>query len=166
MWFIMCNFPEGLTSDEDALSEFMFERYEEIIDESWIDEITGYYDSVFDESDGYIDDPNTIKLTLSTGDEFFIELHPGDFIYYMGDTELGCTGPEYSIQKIDLESFLNYTNNLSDSEKLLVLPMVKIESDEQNKFSDIVKNILLDVKYVDSDIEDICTCIVDNCLIK
>ena len=47
-----------------------------------------------------------------------------------------------------------------------MLPMVKIENEEIYSFSDIVRSILVDVRYVDEDINDICTCIVDNCLVK
>ena len=90
----MCNFPSGVTSNDDALIEIMSEKYEDLIDHSFIDDLTGYYDGVFDESDGYIDNPNTIKMILSTGNELFIEFHPGDTIYYFGQEELGCTGPE------------------------------------------------------------------------
>ena len=166
LWFVMCNFPAGVSPDDDAMGDIMYENYEDVIDKDYIDKLTGYYDGIFDESDGYLDSPKTIKLILSTKEELFVEFHAGDTVYYLGESKLGCTGPEYSIQKIALDSFFKLTKDLSNPEKLLLLPMVKIVNVEIESFSDIVRSILTDIKYIDEDFDNICSCIVDNCLVQ
>ena len=52
-----------------------------ILDKDWIDNLTSYYDGVFDENDGYVDTPKAVVIKLSNGDEFCVEFHPGDTIY-------------------------------------------------------------------------------------
>ena len=52
-WFLMTNFPEGIdNSKECSLTELIQEKC--ILDKDWIDNLTNYYDGVFDENDGYI----------------------------------------------------------------------------------------------------------------
>lgn len=164
LWYLIQGFPIGLTENEDALCEITEENYGEAIDIDMIDDLTGYYEGVLEKSDGYIDNPKTIKLELAEGNTLFIEFHPGDTLYYLNEDFLGCTGPHYEIWKIPFEKFLNFTAGLNDLEKLLVLPMVKISEDESEKFYDIVVPILKSINIDESDIEDICTCIVSNCL--
>ena len=62
-----------------------------ILDKDWIDNLTSYYDGVFDENDGYVDTPKAVAIKLSNGDEFCVEFHPGDTIYYINDVQIGCT---------------------------------------------------------------------------
>ena len=56
-----------------------------ILDKDWIDNLTSYYDGVFDENDGYVDTPKAVAIKLSNGDEFCVEFHPGDTIYYINE---------------------------------------------------------------------------------
>lgn len=83
-----------------------------ILDKDWIDNLTSYYDGVFDENDGYVDTPKAVAIKLSNGDEFCVEFHPGDTIYYINDIQIGCTGSSYMIRNISLAQFYEYTSNI------------------------------------------------------
>lgn len=163
IWFLMTNFPEGIDSSKDySLLEMIQENC--VLDEVWINNLTGYYEGVFDEHDGYVDTPKTIKLKLSTGDDFFVEFHPGDTIYYINDDRIGCTGPDYEIRKISLLQFFKYTNNMGDEQKIFLLPMIKISCTEKEELNNVIKSILHTVDLQECNIDDVCTCILENCL--
>ena len=140
-WFFMMNFPEGTASSGDhSLFEMMQE--DRTVDETWADDLTGYYEGVLDESDGYIEDPKAIMIRLSTGDHFYIEFHPGDTLYYINDNEIGCTGPSYEIRKLSLPQFYAYTRDLGELEKLLLLPMLRIADTEKEELTKVIQSIL------------------------
>lgn len=159
----MTNFPEGIdNSKECSLMELIQETC--IIDKEWIDNLTGYYDGVLDENDGYIDIPKAVVIKLSHGDEFCVEFHPGDTIYYINDRQIGCTGPSYMIRTISLARFYEYTSNMNDSEKIFLLPMVKIAFEEKEELTNVIKLILSTADLQGCSIEDVCTCILENSL--
>lgn len=162
-WFLMTNFPEGIdNSSESSLLELIQENC--ILDKAWIDNLTGYYEGIFDENDGYIHTPKAIIIKLSTGDNFFVEFHPGDTIYYINDNMIGCTGAAYAIRKISLTQFFEYTSTLNDTEKIFLLPMIKISFTEKNEFINVIKSILCKVNFQVCSLDDVCTCILENCL--
>lgn len=113
-----------------------------ILDKDWIDNLTSYYDGVFDENDGYIDTPKAVAIKLSNGDEFCVEFHSGDTIYYINDIQIGCTGSSYMIRNISLAQFYEYTSNMNDIEKIFLLPMVKITLEEKDELAKVIKLIL------------------------
>lgn len=163
VWFLMINFPEGIDKSKDcSMAEIIEEKC--TIDRNWIDDLTGYYDGIFDENDGYIENPKAIKLKLSTGDIFCVEFHPGDTIYYVNEDEIGCTGAEYSIKKISLSQFWEYTKNIGDAEKIFLLPMLRVCSDEKELLFKTAKSILHNVDLQECNVDDLCTCILENCL--
>ena len=141
LYFIMTNFPESLDEITDkTCMEIIEENY--TMNEEWINKFIKCYDGIFDESDGYVDNPNTLKIILATRDIFYIEFHAGDTIYYINDEEIGCTGPHYQIKKIDLEEYLNYTDMLDNKIKLLLLPMLKLEKSEEFNIYYILNDII------------------------
>ena len=161
-WFLMTNFPEGLDETSDySVAEMIEENCEINMDE--IDELTGYYDEVFDENDGYIDSPKTVKLHLATDDFWFIEFHPGDTLYFLNNEEIGCTGADYSIKKISFSKFMNFSKNLKLREKLLLLPMIKVCKKEKKEAYEMITSILKNIDLQDCNIKDICECILYNC---
>lgn len=162
-WFIMNHFPEGLDVFRDcSLAEIMAEDC--IIDKGWVDELTGYYEGVFDESDGYIENPRTVKLGLSAGTVLYIEFHPGDTLYFLGTDRIGCTGPDYSIRKVALSQFIEYTKEMGVREKLFLLPMLKIRSDEKEPAAELIMSILRTHTLHNCDLNQICACILENCI--
>ena len=161
-WFLMINFPEGIDNFKDcSLFEIIQENCR--IDRAWVDNLTGYYEGA-NENDGYVENPKAIKIKLSTGDNFYIEFHPGDTIYYINDSEIGCTGPSYVIRKLSLSQFFEHTKNIKDIEKIFLLPMLRISFAEKDEFANVIKSILSRVNLQGYSIEDVCTCILENCL--
>ena len=163
--YLMGGFPESLDNETDeTLSEIISGLYD--YNMQWVDDFTGYYDGILDECDGYIDDPTTLEIELSTGDKLYIEFHPGDTIYFINDEEIGCTGPEYSIHKLDWQKYVSYTHLLSSDQKLLVLPMLAIKAGEKDGLKQIIGDGLEEIDVIkESDYERICGAIIENCLV-
>ena len=164
--FLMGGFPESLDNETDeTLSEIISGLYG--YNRQWADNFTGYYDGIFDECDGYIDDPTTLEMELSTGERLYIEFHPGDTIYFINDEEIGCTGPEYFIHKLDWRQYVSYTHSLSSDQKLLVLPMLAVKDGEKNDLKQIIFDGLKAIGVIkESDYERICGAIIANCLVN
>lgn len=160
LWFITMNFPEGYDAEQDiSLVEFMEENYE--FDDDEINTVTQYYDAVFDENDGYVDEPNVIAINLSNGKELSVAFHPGDIEYYIDDEMIGCTGPHYIIRKIPYEEYKRMVSELSSLEKLFVLPMVCVTDEHVDMIQEEIALILSDVQI--EDIENtICSFILAN----
>lgn len=125
--------------------------------------MTDYYDGIFNESDGYVDVPKSVKLDLN-GDELVIEFHAGDTVYYLNDKMIGCTGFEYLIHKIPFERFLKYCENLNNLEKFLLLPMVLVTTDEAEEYYKIICSVVENIDILKHDFNDICYCVFTNCL--
>ena len=83
-WFIMNCFPEGLDEENDmSIYDVMEDNYS--FDMDWFNKFTNYYDGVFEENDGYVDNPNSIRVQLNYHKELIIEFHPGDVIFFMNN---------------------------------------------------------------------------------
>ena len=138
-WFLMSNFPAGIDVDEDvSLSELLSDSP---IDKEFINQLTQYYDGVFDEYDGYVENPNAIRLDLN-GNVYVVEFHPGDTVYCLNNEQLGCTGPEYFIKKLSLSRFKDFGSCLSSEEKLFLLPMLKASVEEKEEVFQLINEIM------------------------
>ena len=161
-WFIMSNFPESYSSEKDiSLMEYFQLNYD--IDINIVHDFTGFYEGVFDINDGYIDVPKTVKIFLDNDNEFYVEFHPGDTLFFLNNEIIGSTGPHYQIRKIPFLSFLNYSKRLSNVEKLLLLPMVYFENEKENDFLSTIKPIIKLSIVKEEDVEIISLFIAQNC---
>lgn len=161
-WFLMMNFPEGIDHESDcALSEMISEN--RTFNPECFDLLTGYDEDTFDANDGYTDSPGTVMLALSGGEEFFVEFHPGDTVYYLGDKRIGCTGPDYVIRKIPFERFCEYTKDMDERQKLLMLPMVGVRESEKDGFVQMLRSVLSVFNLGACDVQTVCACIYENC---
>lgn len=162
-WFLMNNFPEGIDICNDcSIAEIIEENC--IIDKTWVDDLTGYYEGVFDENDGYIENPKTINLRLSTGVLLFIEFHPGDTLYYIDRNMIGCTGPDYSIRKILFSQFVEYTKEMNEEEKIFLLPMLRVCNNEKELALNLIETILSNYELQKCKLDKLCECILENCI--
>lgn len=99
-YFLSVNFPNAYDETTDTDISELLDEY----DNKWIHEFTQYSEEIFDENDGYVDNPNTIELNLN-GHDFMIEFHPGDTVYFIDGQQTGCTGAHFIIKKIDFQLF-------------------------------------------------------------
>ena len=138
-WYLMTSFPKGIDRDEDvSLFEIISSSP---IDKAYIDELTQYYDGVFDDYDGYVECPNAVRFELKEN-EYIIEFHPGDTVYYLNGEQLGCTGPDYYVKRFTLEQFKEFAEDLSSEEKLFLLPMLKAAPEEKAEVFQIIDEIM------------------------
>src|SRR5215470_14363225 len=49
----------------------------------WYRRFTGWYPGIFDESDGYSEDPATVHLALANGVQLRVEFHPGEQNWFL-----------------------------------------------------------------------------------
>ena len=127
-----CCYPNGYdAAAEISVSELMQELYTEETGHWW-DRFTGYYEGIFEESDGYVDDPATLEEPLRQDKVLKIEFHPGDILYYINDVQVGSTGPHWKLQTIPYQE-LEPLFSLPAGRQLflLLLPLAFITKEEQ-----------------------------------
>lgn len=131
IYFLGTNFPQAFDENSDTdLNDFITDEYE--YDEDFINEFTQYSEDVFYTNDGYVDNPNTIEITLKNH-IFKIEFHAGDTIYFLDNNEIGCTGPHFILRKISVQTFENLIDGIEDARiPLLILPMLALNNNEQD----------------------------------
>ena len=163
VWFIMNCFPKGLDEENDmSIYDVIEENYS--LDIDWFNKFTSYYDGVFEENDGYIDNPNSIIVQLNNHKELIIEFHPGDVIFFMNSIKIGCTGAHYSIGAIPMDEYIELTKDLCYENKLFLLPMVEVKEYDETKFREIVEIIISKFNIKKSCEKQIIGIIINNCL--
>ena len=140
--FMATSFPTALEEEMDmSLTDLMIENG--MCNRSWWDNFTKYYDGVLDESDGYVDEPETLICELAPTQTLKIEFHPGDTIYFINDRQIGCTGGHYNIQVIPFKELLN---GIKDKQVfLLLLPLAVINTQDKNQAAQIISNVLQEI---------------------
>lgn len=142
--FMMTSFPTALDEETDmTLSEMIEENKVADVDINWWNNFTKYYDSVLEETDGYIDEPETLICNLTTNQTLKIEFHPSDTIYYINDRQIACTGGEYHIQIFPFTDLTQCMKIKNDNRIfLLLLPLVVIRVHDMEYAAKIISNIL------------------------
>lgn len=137
--YMATSFPTALEEETDmSLTELMVENG--MCDTSWWDNFTKYYDGVLEESDGYVDEPETLICELAPTQTLKIEFHPGDTVYSINDKQIACTGGHYDIQVIPFKELLN---TIKDRQIfLLLLPLAVIDNQNKDEATQIISNVL------------------------
>jgi len=162
MFFSKC-YPNGYYEEQDIeLSEYIRTKYNLSMD--WVDEFTKYYEGVFDEEDGYVNNPRKLRVELNEKSFLEIEFHPGDTVFYINGENIGCTGPHFYIHKISWIDMLGLVLKSKIVEEIffLLLPMVYVEENEINEALDIISQYLLKMPFKAEDYEIIKKCIINN----
>lgn len=148
--YVATSFPTALDEEKDlSLSEIIEEN--KAADINWWGNFTKYYDGVLEETDGYIDEPETLTCKLTSTQTLKIEFHPGDTIYYINDRQIANTGGEYKIQIFPLADLLCYMERENDKRIfLLLLPLSVIKNQDMDNATEIISNILQEIfdKYL------------------
>jgi hypothetical protein len=111
----------------------------------WWNSFTGYYEGIFDETDGEVENPNAISIEFQNQVNLVIEFHAGDTYYSLENlsskqiANLGSIGGHWILpmlrwievlslsQKVKLDSS---SENYSNLVTLLMLPCVWLTKDE------------------------------------
>ena len=95
----------------------------------WWHNFTGYREDIFETSDGYLEEPTTLIAALDEEQTLKIEFHPGDTVYFINDTEIGCTGPHNAIWCPLSYDAIEKLLEVPHGEELffLLLPMTKLD---------------------------------------
>ena len=143
--FIATSFPTAIDEETDmSLPEIMEES--NLGNAMWWKHFTKYYDGVIEESDGYIDDPETFTCNLTPAQRLKIEFHPGDTVYFINDKQIGCTGGEYCIQIFPFSNLSKYLDTEKDHRIfLLLLPLTVIDAQETESASKMISNVLKEI---------------------
>lgn len=140
--FVATSFPTALEKETDmSLTELMTENG--MCDTSWWDNFTKYYDGVWEEADGYVDEPETLICGLAPAQTLKIEFHPGDTLYFINDKQIACTGGHYNMQVIPFKE-------LASAEKggqifLLLLPLAVMDNSDRDEATQIISNVLREI---------------------
>ena len=96
----------------------------------WWREFTGYREDIFEISDGYSEEPTTLLAELDGKNILKIEFHPGDTVYSLNHTEIGCTGPHYvKSQPLPYDDVAKLLDIPRGKELFfLLLPMARLDS--------------------------------------
>lgn len=140
--FIATSFPTALDESSDmALTEIIEEN--SLADCQWWDDFTGYYEGILEETDGYLEEPQTFVCELTPADTLKIEFHPGDTIYFINNKEIACTGPHYQIQIFSFSDLVEYVQNRQDDRIfLLLLPLVSIKEEDTEQAEKMMQSVL------------------------
>lgn len=161
-YYFLSNFPESYNEELDSnLLHIIVDNY--AVSKDWVEKFTQEYDGVFDEYDGYVEEPNTLAFAVSDNNKIFIEYHPGDTVYYINDTQIGCTGSHYMIRNTSWDDYSYYFKKMSDDVKLLFLPMVYITEENIEEMCCLVEIGLQKAEISAEHYNIIWNCIIKNC---
>ncbi|TGK07899.1 hypothetical protein EHO59_07340 [Leptospira semungkisensis] len=98
----------------------------------WINDFTGSYEGVMDESDGYLDNPNFLEIEIKKSIKLKIEFHPGDTLYFIDGFKIGCTGPHWMLYGLTWSELIDLTEGATDEGLLfwLLLPIAGISNED------------------------------------
>ncbi len=103
----------------------------------WWNEFTGWYPGIFEESDGYSDDPATVRVALANDVELRIEFHPGDNDWFLRgaavEASLADIGPHWALPGLrwqEAAAMASATSLASWVPMLLLWPIVWLTVDD------------------------------------
>lgn len=135
--------------------------------EDWWKSFTGYYEGIFEETDGDVENPSTICIRFKNNISLAIEFHAGDTYYSLEDkslgefTFLGNTGPHWSLPMLRWKE----ASKLAEAAKpqsvleeiqsfiiLLLLPCIWITKDDDiEEINKILSNAWLKIDLINAE---------------
>jgi Immunity protein 19 len=100
---------------------------------NWWNSFTGYYEGIFDETDGEVENPSSISIDLQNEIHLVIEFHAGDTYYFLENRSsvesatLGDIGPHWILpmlrwtEVVNLSKAINLDQRLENGDNLLIL---------------------------------------------
>lgn len=139
--FFLTAYPNAYSEDLDLSLSDLADKIAEDGDLEYWNSFTGWYDGIFEECDGYLDEPAYIETDF-LGDKLRVEMHPGDTIFYMNGVEIGCTGPHWKLNSIPFDKIKSV-----DKRELfwLTLPLAVIAECDKDRTIEFLANELPDI---------------------
>ena len=122
--FINC----GDDDQELSFGDIVFEKYSKDINSSWWNVFTQNIPGVIEISDGLIDNPTYMIITVND-EELRIEFHPGWYLYFLNGDKIGSVGPHSEVKTLPYGQFrkLVKNSNCPQLTYLLLLPLLLIK---------------------------------------
>lgn len=157
--FFSVSYPNGYDEEQDlSVSDIT----SEFVDMDWWDDFTGYDEVVFEENDGYLDEPVTIVTNMDSSREITVVFHPGDILYFVNGENVGSTGPHWKLQIFSFDEVEQVLAN-ENGEILfwLLLPLAKIAV---NDVEEVVRKLekMLESLFETAVCKDIARCLVNQ----
>lgn len=161
-FFLSVNYPCAVL-EETGYSMYDLVTQVLPVDIKWSEEFTQYYDGVFDEVDGYLDNPTTLITPLDKENYLKIEFHPGDTIFYINEVEIGCTGSHWEVGKIPY-SQMKEILSLENGPVLfqLLLPMAILMPNEITDIKPVLEDQFLGFGFTQLLLSQIIECLISG----
>ncbi len=161
LYFISTSFPNAMDEELDiSLADFIYENYDCISAQKWVDSFVQFSEDILNENDGYVDDPNTIDLLLNKNN-FRIEFHPYATVYIFNNEKIGVTGGNFKIRTLSWENFNLLINNCTNPKiPLLILPVLALDKSMIPKVKEIISTGLSLLNFKDEHINIISEMII------
>ena len=141
-------------SVEEIVSQFA--------DMEWWDDFTGYDEEVFEENDGYLEEPMSVEVILDGNRTLKVEFHPGDILYYINGESVGSTGPHWKLQVFDFAEIAQFlTKENGEIVFGLLLPLARISANDVSEAEKRIE-VMLEKMFDISVCEDIVRCLVNQ----
>lgn len=155
--YFLCGYGEFYCEELDMSVMDMEEEINQDGDLEYWNEFTGWYEGIFEESDGYLDEPTYLETYIDAMNKTLkIEFHPGETVYFLDGEEIGCIGP-HSVTRQPL-SFTAMKSVLDgafgDILFFLLFPMVELEEGDRVEAGELFLNRLISTGVFD---ERICS---------
>ena len=158
---IATQYSMGCEEYDTDMSEIMSELLD--VNIQWMDDFTQFYDGVFEDNDGYLDNPTFVTLKTSANDIYKIEYHPGDTLYFKNNKKIASTGPHFTSHSLPfnvIEQFLNLENGRVIF--LLLLPISTVSDNDKSTAYPLIYQILLSIGIPEDYATKITHCIFEQ----
>ncbi len=157
--FFAVSYPNGYDEDMDLSVEEIVSQF---ADMEWWDDFTGYDEEVFEENDGYLEEPMSVEAILDGNRTLKVEFHPGDILYYINGENVGSTGPHWKLQIFDFTEIVQLlTKENGEIAFLLLLPLARILANDVSEAEKRIE-VMLEKLFDTSVCEDIVRCLVNQ----
>ncbi len=152
--YFQISYPNSYDEETDlSVTDFLEEnKLSDEEDVEYWDELTGYYDGVLDESDGYLDDPTYLEEPCGRK-TLKIEFHPGDVLYYLDGKEIGSTGPHWRLNVLHIDELERLLDDNDENNEILfwlLLPLAAANEYDRKEIADFLKGKL--TRFFDDDV--------------
>lgn len=142
LYYLSVCFPLAFDEEEEmTLADFIYENYDcDGEAAAWVDAFVQFSEEIMQAHDGHAEDPTTV-VVKAAAEEYAVQFHPGDTIFFRNGQEIGSTGPNYDVQKLSFSAFVRLYQAIGFA-SALVLPMVCVKEAESEQAAVLIRSLL------------------------